>query len=161
MSNPYRAMCKELLAALKIEGYVHWIISPDEDELCIRADALLAQPEPEGLTDEVLLQMLFDNYREDIEFLCNTEEEAHLMIRSHVKFASAAIAADRARTLLAQPELPELTDQEIASAAREALDSYRYSTELSYFLEEHASEHEPIMLAFRAVIAADRARRIP
>jgi hypothetical protein len=52
MSNPYRAMCKELLAALKIEGYVHWIISPDEDELCIRADALLAQPEPEGLSDE-------------------------------------------------------------------------------------------------------------
>jgi hypothetical protein len=67
-----------------------------------------------------------------------------------------AMAASAA--LLAQPELPELTDEEIASAAREALDSYRYSTELSYFLEEHASEHEPIMLAFRAVIAADRAR---
>jgi hypothetical protein len=116
-----------------------------------------------GLTDEVLLQMLFDNHRDAIEFLCDTEEEAHLMIRNHVKFAHAAIAAaaDCARTLLAQPELPELTDQEIASAAREALDSYRYSTELPYFLEEHASEHEPIMLAFRAVIAADRARRIP
>jgi hypothetical protein len=67
----------------------------------------------------------------------------------------------QAQALLAQPEPPELTDQEIASAAREALDSYRYSTELPYFLEEHASEHEPIMLAFRAVIAADRARRIP
>jgi len=63
----------------------------------------------------------------------------------------------RARALLEQPEPPELTDQEIASAAREALDSYRYSTELPYFLEEHASEREPIMLAFRAAIAADRA----
>jgi hypothetical protein len=58
-----------------------------------------------------------------------------------------------------QPEPPELTNEEIAKAAEEALDSYRYTTELPYFLEEHASEYEPIILAFRAVIAADRARR--
>ena len=77
------------------------------------------------------------------------------------RYQKTADVMHRTRVLLAQPEPPELTDEEIASAAREALDSYRYSTELSYFLEEHASEHEPIMLAFRAVIAADRARRIP
>jgi hypothetical protein len=66
MSNPYRAMCKELLAALKIEGYVHWIISPDEDELCIRAGALLAQPEPEGVSaDEwdALVERAWDKYK--------------------------------------------------------------------------------------------------
>ena len=68
-----------------------------------------------------------------------------------------ADAMDRARALLAQPEPPELTDEEIANAARKALDSYRYSTELPYFLEEHASERKPIMLALRAAIAADRA----
>jgi hypothetical protein len=66
-----------------------------------------------------------------------------------------------AEELLAQPEPPELTDQEITKAASEALDSYQYNTELPYFLEEHASEYEPIMLAFRAAIAADRARRHP
>jgi len=68
---------------------------------------------------------------------------------------------DRTRILLTQPEPPELTDHEIAKAAKKALDSYsyRYTTDLPYFLEEHASEYEPIMLAFRAAIAADRARR--
>jgi hypothetical protein len=55
------------------------------------------------LTDEELLQMLFDNHRGAIEFLCDAEEEAHLMIRNHVKFARAAIAADRARRPTPQP----------------------------------------------------------
>jgi hypothetical protein len=81
--------------------------------------------------------------------------------RTSSHYYRTADVLDRTRILLAQPEPPELTDEEIASAAREALDSYRYSTELPYFLEEHASEYEPIMLAFRAAIAADRARRIP
>jgi hypothetical protein len=66
MSDTFRAMCKELLAALKIEGYVHWIISPDEDELCIRADALLAQSEPEGVSaDEwdALVERAWDKYK--------------------------------------------------------------------------------------------------
>jgi hypothetical protein len=64
-----------------------------------RARRPVAQPEPEGgwllegLTlDEELQQMLFDNHRGAIEFLCDAEEEAHLMIRNHVKFALAALA---------------------------------------------------------------------
>ena len=82
------------------------------------ARALLAQPELPELTDEVLQQMLFDNYRGAIEFLCDAEEEAHLMIRNHVKFARAAIAADRARRPTPQP-LPEgLTDGELDGMER-------------------------------------------
>ncbi|MCJ7557882.1 MAG: hypothetical protein MUP90_13335 [Gammaproteobacteria bacterium] len=60
---------------------------------------------------------------------------------------------DRARALLAQPEPVELTDKELADAAREALDGYRYATELPYFLHEDSSEYEPFMLAIRAVLA--------
>ena len=79
--------------------------------------------------------------------------------RTSSHYYRTADVLDRTRILLTQPEPPELTDQEITKAASEALDSYQYNTELPYFLEEHASEYEPITLAFRAVIAADRARR--
>jgi hypothetical protein len=57
-----------------------------------------AQPEPAGdVSNEELTQFLFERFRGPIEFLCDTEEESHLMIRSHVKFAHAAIALDRSR----------------------------------------------------------------
>jgi hypothetical protein len=56
----------------------------------------------------------------------------------------------------------ELTDAELANAARKALDSYRYAyaTELPYFLREDSNEYEPLMLAIRAAIAADRVRAL-
>jgi hypothetical protein len=46
--------------------------------------------------------------------------------------------------------------------ARKALDSYRYAyaTELPYFLREDSNEYEPLMLAIRAAIAADRVRAL-
>ena len=52
MTNPYRAMCAELLMALEGEGYANWCTPPDENELCLRARALLAQPVAKGPTDE-------------------------------------------------------------------------------------------------------------
>lgn len=54
--------------------------------------ALCAEPEPEGPSEDDLTQLLFDSFREPIEFICDSEEEARLMIRSHVKFALAALA---------------------------------------------------------------------
>ena len=53
----------------------------------------------------------------------------------------------------------ELTDAELANAARKALGEPNYATELHYFLSEDSNEYEPLMLAIRAAIAADRARR--
>jgi hypothetical protein len=53
MTTDYRALCAELLEALEIQL--------DElrfnSRLCIRARALLAQPEPEGPTDDKLLDI--------------------------------------------------------------------------------------------------------
>jgi hypothetical protein len=43
----WKALCAELLYALENEGYAHWVHTPDEDELCLRARAALAEPEPE------------------------------------------------------------------------------------------------------------------
>jgi len=52
MTADFRVLCAELLQALETEGYAHWTQAPDEDELCLRARAALAQPEPQGLTDK-------------------------------------------------------------------------------------------------------------
>ena len=92
MTTDFRALCAELLSALENEGYAHWVHTPDEDELCLCARAALAEPEPEGPTDEELTQLLFEGFRGPIEFLCEAEEEAHLMIRNHVRFARAVLA---------------------------------------------------------------------
>ena len=54
----------------------------------------------------------------------------------------------------------ELTDAELANAARKALGEPSYATELHYFLSEDSNEYEPLMLAIRAGIAADRARAL-
>lgn len=38
----YKQLCIELLAALENEGWTHWETPPDEDSLCLRARAVLA-----------------------------------------------------------------------------------------------------------------------
>ena len=62
MTNPYRAMCAELVNDLEeygeavVDAGVGWV-DPDTRELLIRARALLAQPVAEGPTDEELLRL--------------------------------------------------------------------------------------------------------
>ena len=51
---------------------------------------------------------------------------------------------------------PELTDAGLIDVARSAVNSYRYVTELPYFMHEDSSEYEPMLLALRA--AANLAR---
>ena len=53
MTNPYRAMCAELIEAIDSET-ADW---EDIEELKARARALLAQPVAEGPTDEELLRL--------------------------------------------------------------------------------------------------------
>ena len=93
MTDTFRALCAELVEKLD-DLSCHYNI-PSQSALVERA--LLAQLEGEELTDEELKQMLFDKHRGAIEFVCDAEEEAHLIIRNHIKFARTAIAADRAR----------------------------------------------------------------
>ena len=96
----YRAMCAELHTAIQLYTGQNPAAAnvPPAELVCRLMDAmaasaaLLAQPVAEGPTDEELRQMLFDDHRGAIEFLCDAEEEAHLMIRNHVKFARAVLA---------------------------------------------------------------------
>ena len=94
MPDPnYRALCAELADAL-----AEWQLGggPPENtadaELCSRARAALAQPEPQGPTDEELKQLLFDNHRSAIEFACDTKAEGDIVIDNHIDFARAALA---------------------------------------------------------------------
>ena len=65
MTNPYRAMCAELVNDLEeygeavVDAGVGWV-DPDTRELLIRARALLDQPVAEGPTDEELWELYDD-----------------------------------------------------------------------------------------------------
>ncbi len=92
MTDTFRALCAELLRGLdenrhpevRYPGHLRLVMAT--------ARAELAQPEPEGPSEDDLRQLLFDSFRGAIEFICDAEEEAHLMIRSHVKFATAVLS---------------------------------------------------------------------
>jgi hypothetical protein len=56
MTNPYRAMCAELLRSLE-----NYPVQPFRDrDLCVRARALLAQPVAEWPSDEDLWELYDD-----------------------------------------------------------------------------------------------------
>lgn len=159
MTNPFRAMCAELLNGLDELAHPRYPFPGYTRCAMDRARALLAQqPEPERSKPVVdysrVPEIATDaQIRSAAQYLVKKRNCDGDLIPA-IEYAIARWGCPKP-----QPESPELTDQEIANAAKEALDSYRYSTELPYFLEDHASEREPIMLAFRAAIAADRARR--
>lgn len=45
---------------------------------------------------------------------------------------------------------PDLTDAGLIDVARHAANSYRYASELLYFMDEDSSEYEPMLLVLRA-----------
>jgi hypothetical protein len=71
MTDPYRAMCAELVNDLEeygeavVDAGVGWV-DPDTRELLIRARALLAQPEPEAPTDEEIMELMPQQMRDDL-----------------------------------------------------------------------------------------------
>ena len=113
MSNPYRAMCAELLLFSDEAGEICineslWPIKSDPDcTLLQRARALLAQPEPPELTDEELWQ-IWDDIDTTIPDILRAAIAADRARYGHpatgpvqqFAFAQArAIAADRARRI--------------------------------------------------------------
>ena len=75
------------------------------------------------------------------------------------KRASRGVAAaHRARALLAQPELPELTDEVLLRTYGKAKRDHCYEGDADDWLKK--SERAYTVAGLRAVIAADRAHRI-
>ena len=71
MTDPYRAMCAELVNDLEeygeavVDAGVGWV-DPDTRELLIRARALLAQPEQVAPTDEEIMELMPQQMRDDL-----------------------------------------------------------------------------------------------
>ena len=81
MTDPYRALCAELLSALENEWYAHWVISPHW-LLCQRARAALSEPEPEPTLKEQALAILASAGGADFPqqmTVLNTDQ--HILIR--------------------------------------------------------------------------------
>jgi hypothetical protein len=82
MTNPYRAMCAELLLFSEEAGEIcmNESLWPKSDPTCTlqqRARALLAQPEPKDPTDEELDAFIYGFFFED-DWYYNTEMERGL-----------------------------------------------------------------------------------
>ena len=76
----FRALCAELVENL--ERYQCWYIEdngygiPDLEALLRRADAALAQPEPQGPTDKELLELMPETMRDDFSYAAKVSSDA-------------------------------------------------------------------------------------
>ena len=107
-ANPYRAMCAELLDEMAARPLIL------DRELISCARALLAQPEPEELTDEVLLELMPQQFRDDLATVSRVAAHGAgpditpgifrvSLNTGALDYARAVIAADRARRPTPQP----------------------------------------------------------
>lgn len=101
----FRALCAELLSALENEGYAHWVVIPDEDELCLRARAALAEPEPEGPTDEEIMELMPQQMRDDLAAAARAMsgfDPGNIKAASVFRIILNRHAVDHARAVLAR-----------------------------------------------------------
>jgi hypothetical protein len=161
MTNPYRAMCAELLRSL--ENYP--IQPPRDRDLCLRARALLAQPEPKGPTDEELV-----NFRNRATADCcasRSNNGANLLSGDDLVACQAAgLRAVLAKYGSTTPQLvaegptdeeimelmPQQMRDDLAAAARAlaeqaGTDSRRAMGAMRIILNRHAVDHARAVLA--------------
>jgi hypothetical protein len=134
MTNPdYRAMCAELLAALESEGYAHWSIPPDEDELCLRARALLAEPVAEGPSDEELLASVRHFYGDQTAADMGAEDDLR---------TARAVLARWGRPAAAPVPEPG----EVARCLADSLASFRLTQDPNIYPADHWSRRAATLL---------------
>ena len=117
MTSPYRALCARMADEL---DHYRQLLMDDRREvhaLATEARALLAQPEPEGLTDEKLLELMPQQFRDDLATVSRTAAHGAgpgitpgifrvSLNTGALDYARAAIAADRARWCRPTPHTP-------------------------------------------------------
>jgi hypothetical protein len=84
MTNPYRALCAELVEALHEHTCLY---EGHESELVARARALLAQPVAEGLTDAAAWDLA-----DDLGIIRGDSGDLHVSFADLGPFARAALA---------------------------------------------------------------------
>lgn len=161
MTNPYRAMCAELISNLQlILSYLESdeCGTSDSEELIARARALLDQPEPEGLTDEEL-EVVASQFCDFYHAHMSSADEWRCSRSDMTTFARAVIAADRARMPTPQSESKGLTDEELLRTYGKAKRDHCYEGDLDDWPKK--AELAATVTGLRAAIAADRARQRP
>jgi hypothetical protein len=115
MTNPYRALCAELLEALEIQL--------DElrfnNRLCIRARSLLAQPVAEGPTDEEIMELMPQQLRDDLSHAARAIagfDPANIKAAGAMRIILNRHAVDHVRAALARWGHP--TPQPVAVSER-------------------------------------------
>jgi hypothetical protein len=110
MTDPYRAMCAELVNDLEeygeavVDAGVGWV-DPDTRELLIRARALLAQPEPEAPTDEEIMELMPQQMRDDLAAAARALtgfDRANVKAAGAIRIILNRHAVDHARAALAK-----------------------------------------------------------
>jgi hypothetical protein len=103
MTSPYRALCAELLAALKSwsphgGGPLEcWEDREEEADLIARAETELAQPEPKKPTDEEIMELMPHQMRDDLAAAARALADFD---RANVKTAGAAHVPSRLRCII-------------------------------------------------------------
>ena len=75
MTDTFRALCAELLDEAIYLGSLPYEQDPDPD-LIARARAALAQPEPQGPTDEELLDLMPKTMRDEFSYAAKVSSDA-------------------------------------------------------------------------------------
>ena len=102
MTNPYRAMCAELVDSLHKHTSM-W--EGHEIDLVTRARALLADPEPEGPTDEEIMELMPQQMRDDLATAARALagfDRAPIKAAGAMRIILNRHAVDHARAVLAK-----------------------------------------------------------
>ena len=86
MTNPYRALCAELVDDLEMSDWPSKLKEAFRADIA-RARALLAQPEPEGLTDAAAWDLA-----DDLGIIRGHSGDLHVSFADLGPFARAALA---------------------------------------------------------------------
>jgi hypothetical protein len=124
MTNPYRAMCAELLLFGEEAGdiCVNESLWPKSDPTCTlqqRARALLAQPVAEGPTDEEIMELMPQQMRDDLAAAARALagfDRANVKAAGAMRIILNRHAVDHARAALAK--WGTLTPQPVAVSER-------------------------------------------
>jgi hypothetical protein len=127
MMTNWRERCAELLQALETEGYAHWTVTPDKDELCLRTRAELAQPEPEGPPAVTTSALLHPAYEPDDGSADGAQMVGMAWWRPAMGCDSLQLVVDNARNILrsrwGRPAIkPELGEGEVEELVRRLRD---------------------------------------
>jgi hypothetical protein len=177
MSTDWKALCAELVEAVENYDFDSGNLKQDWSVL-ERVKAALAQPEPQGVSDEAIMQLacISLGYEYTPSLLSSPENgigALEALTSELLAFARAAIAADRARfgrpaiePVPVSERLPGPTDEEIEEAAKLIHASMRFAVPDNHYTRDWVERGNSLMQdearrTARAVLARSAVEPVP